>query len=56
MQVDVETYQEVEIKMSGKEASWLKGYMQNTLTDLESSEDVRYRKELFNSLVDAGVK
>jgi len=56
MEVYLETYQEVEIKMTGKEASWLKGYVQNTLTESESPEDVEYRKEIFNALLKAGVE
>ena len=56
MEVYVETYSEVEIKLSGQEASWLKGYMQNTLSTTESPEDVRNRREIFNALHDAGIK
>lgn len=56
MDVYVETYQTVEIKMSGKEASWLKAYVQNTLSQYESSEDVMMRKEIFEALKKAGIK
>lgn len=55
MKAYVETYQEVEIKMSGKEASWLRAYVQNTLIDLETPEDAKNRRNLFLALSDAGV-
>lgn len=56
MEVYIETHQEVEIKITGKEASWLKGYIQNTMNKDEDSESVRYRKELFTVLINTGVK
>lgn len=56
MEVYVVTYTEVEIKMDGELASWLKAYIQNTLFEGETSEDVRNRKEIFNALNNEGIK
>jgi len=57
MEVHIKTYQEVQIKMSGKEASWLKHYLQDTsIASEEFTEYADYKMKLFNILKAAGVE
>jgi hypothetical protein len=55
MQIITEKKVVVTLRLDEQEAFWLKGYVQNRLSDEESDRDAELREKLFTALKDAGV-
>ena len=56
MEVIKETTINVTLVLNEREASWLKGYVQNPAYEHESEEDSMMRKEIFDNLYAQGVQ